>query len=232
MLLVAFASSAFALPALAAQPTPLPVAQRTFERYLAKRDVLTSQHASIFERLAQRLLADKPVATKVATHAEASKLFAAFRDARLGSRLVLDGCAPRADIAAQAIVRAGFAAQKVNRFSLSGPLEVDEPGQTVKWAFHVAPAVKVLTSRGRETLRVLDPSLFDRPVGVRTWEKRMRADNGITLVTGPDQQSFDSPVLAGHDRTQQLARNLQAAASLRSLEHRLVTRLAMKPSLK
>ena len=229
LLLVAVVASACALPAFAAPPTPLPVAQRTFERYLAKRDLLTHQHATKFDRLATRLLADKPVAIKVATPADSRALFAAFRDARLGTRLLLDGCAPRADVAAQAILRAGFAAQKVNRFSLSGPLVVDEPGQTVKWAFHVAPAVMVRTPKGKESLRVLDPSLFDRPVAVRTWEKRMRAENGITLVTGPDQQSFDSPVLAGKDRVQQLGRNLQAAASLRSLEHELVTRRATKP---
>lgn len=190
---------------------------------MTRRDALTSAHQSHWNRLATRLLADKPVAKTVATHAEARAMFRAFRDARVGTRVLVDGCAPRADIGAQAIERAGFIAQKVNRLSLSGPLVVEAPGQSVKWLFHVAPAVKVLTPTGRETLRVLDPSLFDRPVALRTWEKRMQAEHGITLVTGPDQQSYDRPVLAGNDRMLQLGRNLAAVSSLRSLERSVAT---------
>jgi len=45
------------------------------------------------------------------------------------------------------------------------------------WVYHVAPIVSVKYPNGQSELLVLDPSLFDHPVGIKEWKRKMKYKN-------------------------------------------------------
>jgi hypothetical protein len=56
------------------------------------------------------------------------------------------------------------------------------------WAFHVAPIVSVRNADGSSSPVVLDPSLFDHPVPISTWSRRLEDRRNCsldTIVTAP-----------------------------------------------
>jgi hypothetical protein len=193
--------------------------EKAFRGYLLKRQdrVMKSEH--LWTALARRLMPAPGATLKpIASVKQAQQLFTQMRDAELGTNIPLDGCAPRADLAALAAMRAGFAVQKVNYFSVGGPLTVKKDGKTLEWDRHVAVAVQVKGAGGKTRLAVIDPTLFDRPVTVETWESKMIAKHGIRVVTGPDQLTSEHPELSGEARVRQLAYNLAAVSGLRQFE--------------
>lgn len=198
--------------------------EKAFRGFLVRRQgrVLKSEH--LWTALARKLLPTPGAKLKsIATAKEARQLFSKMRDADLGTNIPLDGCAPRADIAALAAMRAGFAVQKVNYFSVGGALIVNKDGKRLKWDRHVAVAVQVKGAGGKSRLAVIDPTLFDRPVTVETWEKKMIAKHGVRVVTGPDQLTSEHPELSGEARVRQLAYNLAAVSGLRQFERSVST---------
>jgi hypothetical protein len=107
-----------------------------------------------------------------ATLHQARQLFDAMRDADIGTHIPDDRCADRALIAAAAGQRAGFTMYTVHY--AAGPrsmLRVKTPnviGGEQRWGWHEVPAVRV-----GDTLMIIDPSMFDRPVSVPTWTAAM-----------------------------------------------------------
>lgn len=84
-----------------------------------------------------------------------------------------NGCWARAHIMAKELEAKGI---RVGKMFVEGTLAVRTKkalnGEGVIWSYHVAPLVAVQTKNGVE-LRILDPSLFDKPVPVKTWTDRM-----------------------------------------------------------
>ncbi len=92
-----------------------------------------------------------------------------------------DGCFARAH-AMRYVIENNFGYQSWKRFIVASnsniPLTVKATkwgnrGCCIVWSFHVAPVVQVRTSSNRVEVHVLDPSLFDRPVPVATWDNSM-----------------------------------------------------------
>lgn len=84
-----------------------------------------------------------------------------------------NGCWARAHIMARELEKKGI---RVGKIFAEGFLTVETEnalnGMGVSWSYHVAPLVAVKTQKGVE-LRVLDPSLFNKPVPVKTWTDKM-----------------------------------------------------------
>ncbi len=87
------------------------------------------------------------------------------------------GCESKADLMAQIAHEKGYEVSKIWVRPLNSTdnfpiyLNAAKTESTV-WNYHVAIQVKVKTSNGSETM-IIDPSLFDEPVSMDTWSKRM-----------------------------------------------------------
>ncbi len=83
---------------------------------------------------------------------------------------VVDGCYARAHKMKQILEDTyGYTCRKVFSFEgEDGFLAVDAGDCCVFWWYHVAPLVKVKEDDGI-VLRVLDPSMFDKPVSIEKW---------------------------------------------------------------
>ncbi len=113
------------------------------------------------------------------TSEKAQELFRFFaEDPRLVSEFVEDGCEARSHLFAQLFDHEAFRVEKI--FVISGS-EDDVvfygkskiyPGEDVDWILHVAPLLDVFED-GHVVRKVLDPSLFEGPVPVAVWLKKL-----------------------------------------------------------
>ena len=135
---------------------------------------------------------EKMEATQISL-AEATRLFKALSHATFltatGKREPVpfhyppDGCYDRAYVMSSILTQMGYASEKVFAVSTLPPLRVatpyardvpvgTPPEQT--WRWHVAPIIRIYTSNAPYfEERVIDPSLFDRPVILSDWTKKM-----------------------------------------------------------
>lgn len=94
----------------------------------------------------------------------------------------VDGCYTRAQMMAEVLTEAGYAAEKVfvvsqtrNRLSAETPYGADVvSGETpkVSWQYHIAPVI-VVDLDVEKAKYVLDPSLFGTPVPIAEWAAKM-----------------------------------------------------------
>lgn len=77
-----------------------------------------------------------------------------------------EGCYARAHAMALALEKHDLVSAKV---FVMGDLSVTARGETIRWRYHVAPALAVSDGAPNFHLEVFDPSLFDRPVPVEEW---------------------------------------------------------------
>lgn len=89
-----------------------------------------------------------------------------------------DGCYARAHLMCRKLVDMDIVPEKAWAFETEKQdLIVHYPdGKEQSWWFHVAPVVTVDMLDGTTAKMVLDPSMFDGPVGLRQWADRMHAD--------------------------------------------------------
>lgn len=95
-----------------------------------------------------------------------------------------DGCYARAHLVARRFEAEGV---RVDKVWLKGELYV--PEEDLSWGFHVAPILYV-EDKGVIQKMVIDPSLFDKPVTVAEWDKKMTKKNlresSLTAFPFPD----------------------------------------------
>ena len=89
-----------------------------------------------------------------------------------------DGCYARAHLMCRQLVDMDIVPEKAWAFETKDrELVVNYPnGKEQTWWFHVAPVVNVDMLNGTTAKMVLDPSMFDGPVGLRQWADKMQAD--------------------------------------------------------
>lgn len=80
----------------------------------------------------------------------------------------VDGCYARAHLMARRFEAEGV---RVDKVWISGDLSV--PEENINWNFHVAPIVYVEDEKGKIIKMVIDPSLFNKPVTVDEWDKKI-----------------------------------------------------------
>lgn len=105
---------------------------------------------------------------------ELNKIFSDLaNDPKFAFDAVENGCWARAHIMAHELEKRGI---RVGKIFAEGLLSVSTPkamdGVGVNWSYHVAPVIAVETKNGTE-LQVIDPSLFNGPVPVKTWTDKM-----------------------------------------------------------
>lgn len=79
-----------------------------------------------------------------------------------------DGCYARAHLMARRFEAEGV---RVDKVWINGTLYI--PGTDLEWNFHVAPVVYVKDKNDQIQKIVIDPSLFDSPVTVEEWDKKI-----------------------------------------------------------
>lgn len=79
-----------------------------------------------------------------------------------------DGCYARAHLMARRFEEEGI---RVDKVWIKGDLYI--PETDIRWNFHVAPVVYVKDEKNQIQKIVIDPSLFDGPVTVEEWDKKM-----------------------------------------------------------
>jgi len=96
-----------------------------------------------------------------------------------------DGCYARAHLMCRKLLGMGIVPEKAWAFETEDrELVVHYPnGKEQTWWFHVAPVVQVDMPDGTTAKMVLDPSMFDGPVGLRQWTDKMNADISQVSVT-------------------------------------------------
>lgn len=97
----------------------------------------------------------------------------------------LDGCYARAHLMARRFEAEGV---RVDKVWIKGDLTVKDNNPPINWNFHVAPIVYV-EEKGIIQKMVIDPSLFDRPVTVAEWDKKMSKNT----IKGSVETAFPFP---------------------------------------
>ena len=97
----------------------------------------------------------------------------------------LDGCYARAHLMARRFEEEGV---RVDKVWIKGDLSVKDNNPPINWNFHVAPIVYV-EENGIIQKMVIDPSLFDRPVTVAEWDKKMSKNT----IKGSVETAFPFP---------------------------------------
>lgn len=123
--------------------------------------------AKNLDRIKKNINPDENV-DKTISHTRATELFNKARKMDdIAWDYKPDGCYARAHLMARRFEAEGV---RVDKVWIKGNLSVPEAG--VNWNFHVAPIVYV-EENGKTTKMVIDPSLFDKPVTVEEWDKKM-----------------------------------------------------------
>jgi hypothetical protein len=115
------------------------------------------------------------VDVSVIPESKANELFRAFKnDKALALNYLSDGCYARAHQMARAAEKDGILFGKVFSEGVLGikPVSPHVPND-FQWGYHVAPIVYVRLANGSKQLRVIDPSLFDKPVSLVEWKKKL-----------------------------------------------------------
>jgi hypothetical protein len=98
-------------------------------------------------------------------------------------RYVEEGCVSRAHEMSRLIREEGVEPVKVWIFDTAyqlHPKTLNHPQCKVRWSYHVAPAV-----RTNDGLRIIDPSLFESSVSLRTWRDWHNSCSAKLLFTCP-----------------------------------------------
>ncbi|MBV2167500.1 MAG: hypothetical protein KUL82_02225 [Bdellovibrio sp.] len=114
------------------------------------------------------------IPVSVVSEEELNKIFDEFsKDPKYAFDIPENGCWARAHLMARELEKRGI---RVAKMFVEGTLVVQTKkalnGEGVVWTYHVAPMVAVQTAKGVE-MRILDPSLFEKPVPVKTWTDKM-----------------------------------------------------------
>lgn len=111
---------------------------------------------------------------------ELEKIFADIqKESKYAFEYLEDGCWARAHLITQELEKRGIRAGKTFAEGyLVVPTDKAMNGQAVVWSYHVAPLVAVQTEKGIE-MRILDASLFDKPVPVKEWTDKMMPSDEI-----------------------------------------------------
>lgn len=111
---------------------------------------------------------------------ELDKIFADIKkESKYAFEYLEDGCWARAHLITQELEKRGIRAGKTFAEGyLVVPTDKAMNGYAVQWSYHVAPLVAVQTEKGIE-MRILDASLFDKPVPVKEWTDKMMPSEEI-----------------------------------------------------
>jgi hypothetical protein len=189
-----------------------------FEKFMQNRAAIVAKHRAPFVSLAHRLLPAAKNALVNPTEAQADALFEQMKQANIGTSVPDDFCFARAEVAARAGERGGYAVSKIN-FVATGKRSLtvktkNAADGAITWRYHVAPLVKV-----GNVDYVLDPSMGNQKMTVDEWKAKMHDPKGETIVTTADQMSYSTAPAATHDaRAQQLASALAEVAGVRQYE--------------
>src|SRR5213076_152581 len=89
----------------------------------------------------------------------------------------------RAHIMVKRLQQRGFKPRKVWAFANGGMLYArtrNSPSGSVQWLYHVAPLLRVRQSDGRQVWLVIDPSMFNAPVGIEQWKNAKKRPGGLS----------------------------------------------------
>lgn len=118
----------------------------------------------------------KSITVDIISEARAQQLFESFKaDESIPFGYPIDGCYARATAMARIAESENIQMAKIYA---EGVLRVKDVGPfypEVTWGFHVAPIIGVKQKNGKTIDMVFDPGLFDRPVTVDEWIKKMQA---------------------------------------------------------
>ncbi len=94
-----------------------------------------------------------------------------------------DGCYARAQRICQLLDKEGVSSAKIfAEGNLQANSAYANPGKA-KWWYHVAPIVLVMDKDGKKRLKVLDPSVADRPLDIQEWYKKIVVCAGCNVHT-------------------------------------------------
>lgn len=135
-----------------------------------------------------------PAKRKAVTDRDVFALMASRKD--IAFRYVADGCYARAHLMAQELQKLGIPTGKVwaiaqgdkfrSRTDLPKYLLVRAPHHPkgfATWSYHVAPFIEVTDARGKKRIKVIDPSLFSKPVSIQEWGRRQMPGSKPPYVT-------------------------------------------------
>lgn len=129
--------------------------------------------------------------SKIVTETEALRIFreiAAIKS--IPFDFYDDCCYSRAHKMCQILRSKGITPRKIWNYSSGWPratLRIAMPGQAdeyIYWNYHVAPIITVETSKDTLSSRVIDPSLFDRPVTEDQWKDAQNDQDSLIITTG------------------------------------------------
>lgn len=131
----------------------------------------------------------------VVNEKDLEKIFADIKkDSKYAFEYLEDGCWARAHLITQELEKRGIRAGKTFAEGyLVVPTEMAADGHAVLWSYHVAPLVAVQTDKGIE-MRILDASLFDKPVPVKEWTDKMLPEEELkeeVVIYNTDRFALD-----------------------------------------
>lgn len=95
-----------------------------------------------------------------------SELFNELKNAEIPFEYAADGCYARAHKMRQIITSKGYECYKIFVY---GDLAATNGECCVGWSYHVAPILRHRNANGETEIKVLDPSLFKKPVSKQEW---------------------------------------------------------------
>jgi hypothetical protein len=152
---------------------PEPAAELTRAKVREGFDVEVRSITTILHSKSKTGPQPAPATGEAIAYDQAAAAFGKLRACRdIAFGFPYDGCYARAHIMCQLMLRMGLKPAKAWAFGqLHAASPVPKSG-FVHWGYHVAPALLVRQRTGAGRF-VIDPSLFDRPVPLTQWVRRM-----------------------------------------------------------
>lgn len=143
-------------------------------------DDSTKKAAMTYPTVFLEKTASGDIPLSVVDEKDIEKIFADIRkESKYAFEYLEDGCWARAHLITQELEKRGIRAGKTFAEGyLVVPTDKAMNGEAVVWSYHVAPLVAVQTDKGIE-MRILDASLFDKPVPVKEWTDKMMPSEDI-----------------------------------------------------
>ena len=150
-----------------------------------------------------------PAGVSVVSWAKASQVFAQMKGQRqIAFRYPIDGCYARAHLMGKLMIGMGLQPGKAWAFDdkamddKKAPPRLyastaNHPKGGVWWKYHVAPVLGVRDKNGSVRIVVIDPSLFDEPVSLARWQKRM-VHPQVRFAPRLDVTAWDQPPARGN----------------------------------
>jgi hypothetical protein len=114
------------------------------------------------------------------TSDQADEIFSYLKQLDLHYERVSEGCFARAHYITRELEEMGILSGKVFHIAPDGQTisyQGNQQSSNTKWDYHVAPFILVSGKGGKIEKRVLDPSLFKKPVPIKKWIKNQVIDN-------------------------------------------------------